>query len=436
MIEQVNSHTAEKNQPVIHRAPWVVADVAHEIYGDCRGIIEDGAVAVSDNIIKGVGRSKEIFQEFGGHSVQEHEYGALVPALINSHCHLELSHLDLADSGKKNKDAYESDPTLWIRDLIKARDSFLQGSSEAEGQVTARAVQSLEKMSAEGVGFVGDIGNSLESRTIGQGHRTEVKFLLELLGLSKESEEQSLARLEMVLADAAVDIACTAHAPYSTTPTTIKRIKESARLHNSLFSIHTAESVQEVEFLKNGKGVFLDFLVEREAWDGSFKSPGMGPVSYLDSLGVLDDRTLCVHAVHLDRDEIATLAARKTKVCLCPGSNRFLGVGKAPVTEFIAHGILPALGTDSLASNEILSIWREMCLLREDHPELSPATVFSMATRGGAEAWGIDSDMGTIAPGRQAGILSVEYPDTVRSGEDLLESLTTAGISAQAEWII
>ena len=83
-------------------------------------------------------------------------------------------------------------------------------------------------------------------------------------------------------------------------------------------------------------------------------------MEYLDSLGVLDSNTLCVHAVHVSKAEIVTLAEKKVRVCLCPGSNRFLGVGKAPVTEFLAHGILPALGTDSRASNTRLSMWREM----------------------------------------------------------------------------
>jgi cytosine/adenosine deaminase-related metal-dependent hydrolase len=161
----------------------------------------------------------------------------------------------------------------------------------------------------------------------------------------------------------------------------------------------------------------------------------MGSVHYLESLGVLNDKTICVHVVHVDHEEIEILASRKAKICLCPGSNRFLGSGKAPVTEFLAHGILPALGTDSRASNVLLSIWREMRLLREDHPELSPETVFSMATRGGAEAWGIDSELGTLEPGKHARILKVYCQSNINSSEDILEYMTTAGESVQVEWV-
>ena len=105
------------------------------------------------------------------------------------------------------------------------------------------------------------------------------------------------------------------------------------------------------------------------------------------------------------------------------------------MTEFIAHGILPALGTDSKASNAVLSIWHEMRLLREDHPDLSPGTVFSMATRGGAEAWGIAPEMGTLEPGKQAHILKVNCLSNMKSSEDILEHMTTAGESVQVQWV-
>jgi cytosine/adenosine deaminase-related metal-dependent hydrolase len=434
MINQAKSQPAKKNQPMIHRAPWVVADVSSEIHGDTPGIIEDGALIAAEGLIKAVGKSKDIIKEFGGYPIQEHECRVLAPALINSHCHLELSYLDLAGHGM-DQTTYTGDPTLWIRDLLRERDNFSKSVTDAEKQILSRASQTLRHMSSQGVGFVGDIGNSLASRLIAQGQSTKVCFLLELLGLTKESETHSLAGLEKVLSDDSLDISCTAHAPYSTTPLLIQEIKKGADRQARIFSIHAAESIQEVEFLQTGTGHFLDFLHERGGWDNSFKVPEMGSVHYLESLGVLNDKTLCVHVVHVDHEEIGILASRKAKICLCPGSNRFLGVGEAPVTEFLAHGILPALGTDSKASNAVLSIWREMRLLREDHPGLSPETVFSMATRGGAEAWGIASEMGTLEPGKLARILTVDCQDHVHSSEDAVEYLTTADKSVQVEWV-
>jgi len=434
MITQAKTYPPKSNQPMIHRAPWVAADVSSDIHGDTRGIIEDGAVFVSDGLIKAVGNSKDIIKEFGSYPIREYECGVLAPALINSHCHLELSHLDFSEPGI-GQPKYSGDPTLWIRDLIKARDNFPNNDIDAEKQILSKGSQTLQDMSDEGVGFVGDTGNSLASRLIGQGKSTKVFFLLELLGLTKESEAQAMARLENICSDDSLGVSCTAHAPYSTTPGLIRGIKKYADRQGQIFSIHAAESSQEVEFLQTGTGSFLDFLRERGAWDNSFIIPGKGSVHYLESLGVLNNKTLCVHVVHVGHEEIETLASRKAKICLCPGSNRFLGIGKAPVTEFLAHGILPALGTDSKSSNAVLSIWREMLLLREDHPALSPGTVFSMATRGGAEAWGIAPEMGTLEPGKQAHILKVDCLSNMKSSKDVLEYITTAGDSVQVQWV-
>jgi len=434
MVNQAKHHPAKKKQPMIHRAPWVVADVSSEIYGNTTGIIEDGAVIIAEGLIKATGKSKDMIREFSGYPILDHECRILSPALINSHCHLELSYSRLAGLGK-DQALYPNDLTLWIRELLKERDNFHQNTADADEQILNHARQSLQYMYAEGVGFVGDVGNSLSSRLIGQGQNVKVCFLLELLGLTEESEAQSLARLEKVSSDDSLDFSCTAHAPYSTTPVLIQKIKNETGQQDCIFSIHAAESGQEVEFLRKGTGYFLDFLQERGIFDYTFKVPGTGSVHYLDNLGILNDKTLCVHVVHVDRDEIEILASRKTKICLCPGSNRFLGVGKAPVTEFLAHGILPALGTDSKASNPVLSIWREMCFLREDHPNLLPGTVFSMATRGGAEAWGIEPEMGTLESGKLAQILSVDCKGNINSSEDVLEFLTTAGESVLVEWI-
>jgi len=432
-MKQAQQFPTENNPPIIHRAPWVVVDPAGRVSSETTGIIDDGAVLLADGRIMAVGKAREMVSEYPGYPVIDHEGRALVPGLINGHCHLELSYMPLADTDERRSD-YAADPTEWIRDLLKARESF-QRNEDAGEILLAAARQVLDRMADEGIVYVGDIGNALASREIGLDHRTQVSFLLEFLGLSKESEIQSIARLARVYSDEALDLSCTAHAPYSTTPNLIRKLKRMADSRDRIFSIHVAESPQEVEFLRGGSGKFLDFLRERGAWDNSFAVPGCGPVHYLERLDVLNRKTLCVHAVHLDPEEIAILASRKAKVCICPGSNRFLGVGKAPVTEFLDRGILPALGTDSRASNGVLSIWREMRLLRQDHPGVAPAAVFGMATLGGAKAWGIDSLLGSLAKGRLGRIVSVDCRSAVNSGPDLYEYLTTAGESVATEWV-
>ena len=432
MINQEESNLLKSSQPVIHRGPWLITGLTSDALAVPHGVIEDGALVIADGLIQALGTYKNIAREFGQYHTQEHEGSLLTPALINGHCHLELSHLDLASRTQKKR-SYNGDPVVWIRDLLAEKERFSRYNADAEKLIMSHARQTLHDMTAEGVVFIGDIGNFLTSRVIGHGQNTRVCFLLELLGLTNEAETKTIARLENVTANDSFNIGCTPHAPYSTSPGLIQAIKKQADRQSHIFSIHVAESKQEVEFLQTGSGVFKEFLLARGALDGSFTIPGKGSVQYLESLGVIDNKTLCVHAVHVDHAEIQILAKKKAKVCLCPGSNRFLGVGKAPVTEFLAHGILPALGTDSKASNEVLSMWREMRLLREDHPNLPPESIFAMATRGGAEAWGVASEMGSLEPVKRALVLKIKCNENMRSTQEIFEYLTTAGESVEAD---
>ena len=120
MTIQTKSHQAKNKQAIIHRAPWVVADTSAEIYTNTTDIIEDGAVVVSNGFIKTVGKFGEIRKEFSSLPIKEHESKVLAPALINSHCHLELSYLNLTEYCG-NQTFYSNDFTLWIRELLKSR---------------------------------------------------------------------------------------------------------------------------------------------------------------------------------------------------------------------------------------------------------------------------------------------------------------------------
>ena len=434
MTEPKKNPRSESQQSVVHRAQWLVVGMDPRSAGGGSGIIEDGALVLRAGKIQATGRYRDIARGINQHQIRDHGETLLTPALLNGHCHLELSHSTLAQKEGEQGKCY-SEPTAWIRDLLSERLSLVQDNTDAAELILNQARQTLQRMSAAGVAFVGDIGNSKASRNISHGQNIRVEFLLELLGLTKEAETKTLARLKHITADPGSSFSCTAHAPYSTTPALMQAIKKTACRLGHIFSIHVAESQEEIDFLRTGKGVFRDFLLERGAWDGSFTIPGKGAVFYLENLGVIDENTLCVHCVHLEEPEIEILAARKAKVCLCPGSNRFLGVGKAPVPAFLAHDILPALGSDSKASNEMLNMWREMRLLREDHPGIAPAAVFAMASRGGAEAWGLASQLGTLEPGKQAKVLAIRCKEPMATAGDVLEFLTTAGDSVQTEWL-
>lgn len=402
---------------VLHRAPWVLP-IAH-------APITDGAVAVRSGRVTAVGRFSDIKSNLADIRVVDHPDSVLLPALVNAHTHLELSHL-----AHLSRQPSPATFTGWIDKMLYARAR----SGLNDKTVLEAARESLTNQHHDGVIAVADISNTALPRTLSADFPGKLLCFKEYLGLRASGVEPSLQTLQTE----ADHHCCTAHAPYSTHADLLGALKKRATLAGHVFPIHVAEPETESDMISRGRGEFVDFLERRGFWDGSFQPTGIdnsGSVLYLHQLGVLDDKTLCVHAVHVSDAEIELLVQSGSRVCLCPGSNRFLGVGKAPVKEYLQAGMLPALGTDSLASNPEISMWREMKLLAEDHPGVDPAEILSMATAGGAEALGLDFEIGTLEPGRQARFLAVSLPDTVNTTKTVYEYLVNTGSLIQPHWI-
>ncbi|MEJ2033194.1 MAG: amidohydrolase family protein [Deltaproteobacteria bacterium] len=413
MIDQRAKKTRGKSLRILHRAPLVVPMAGPTV-------ISSGGVLCAYGRILAVGRFADLRSE--AEVIAEHEECVLIPALVNAHAHLELSHL--AALGRETAETASTGMAAWIAALLQQRET----AHASDEEIAAAARAALADLQKAGTILVADIGNRPESAILGKGINVEVLFFLEFLGLSRAAAEAGLTHLAATEAGTG----CTAHAPYSTAPRLLQTLKRRASGANHLFPVHVAESWDEIEFLRTGNGPFLDLLEGRGVWDGSFTTPASGAVEYLENLKVLDHRTLCVHCVHLTEEEIAILAAHRAKVCLCPGSNRTLDVGRAPVTNLLDAGLRPALGTDSLASNPGLNLWEEMRLLREDHPEVAPKEIFAMATKNGAAALAADGQLGSLAPGREARMLAIRQPS---SFSEIFEFLTTVGKEARIKWV-
>lgn len=393
----------------MHTAPWVVPV--------SRSPIANGGVVAADGRIVAVDEAEALAQRFPGIPVEDHPGCALTPALVNAHTHLELSHL-----AGLTGEPYPGSFTRWISRLLEWRDRL---GATGEAAETA-ADQAMAAQYASGVSVIADIGNTAIGRNLATAFAGVLLPFREYLGLAAFTLEKNRRRL----AEERDTTLCTGHAPYSTHPRLLQQLKARAARLGHPFPIHVAEPAAEQEMLGRGTGELVDFVRARGFWDGSFQATANGDggsIRYLDGLGLLDERTLCVHSIHVDADEIRLLADQGAKVCVCPGSNRFLRTGRAPVQAFLDAGILPALGTDSLASNPTLSVWREMQMLCEDHPETDPAAIFAMATRGGAEALGIGERFGTLEPGRQANLLAVPLPPTAATAAAVHAHLVTTG---------
>ena len=185
------------------------------------------------------------------------------------------------------------------------------------------------------------------------------------------------------------------HSPYTCSAATLKRAKDIARQKNVKLFVHVAETKAEVEQLQ--------------------EQHGTTPVRYLDSLGILDQDTVCVHCVWLDDEEIAILAQSNTSVSTCPQSNMKLGSGIAPLKELLNRNIPVGLGTDGCASNNTLDLFREMDICAKLHKvkELDPTAIpagqiLQMATWRGAEILGLQEKTGTLTLGKAADIILLD----------------------------
>ncbi|MDU9049094.1 MAG: amidohydrolase family protein [Candidatus Electrothrix sp. Rat3] len=394
----------------IHRAPWLLPISCPPL--------ADGGIAVRADRILDLGGFQQLAHHYPDAKIIDHPDAVLMPGLINAHTHLELSHLAYL-----SQEPAPTNFTCWIGHMLVER-----AKADADKKTILDAARTvLSQQEDQGVVAIADISNTGLIRELIPEFPGHLLCLKEYLGLRASELAAALNSLKKE-ADHPY-VCCTAHAPYSTHLDLLRALKKRATRLGQIFSIHIAESTAEHDMISQGTGEMRDFLEQRGFWDESFQPTGSdskGSVSYLHQHGLLDSRTLCVHCLHVTGQEMDLLAETDAKVCLCPGSNRYLGVGTAPVENYLRKGILPALGTDSLTSNPELSIWREIRLLAEEHPTVDPGDILRMATLGGAEALSLDKQLGSLAKGKEAAILAVKLTESVRNISSLAEYLVSA----------
>jgi len=134
----------------------------------------------------------------------------------------------------------------------------------------------------------------------------------------------------------------------------------------------------------------------------------------LDSLGLLDELTLCAHGIWLSNDEILSIAKSGASISHCIEGAMKLGSGVAPVPDMISLGVKVGLGTDGCASNNDLDLFSEMDFAAKIHkvfrkdPLACPAEqVLRMATIGGASALGLENETGSIEAGKKADLIAL-----------------------------
>jgi len=204
-------------------------------------------------------------------------------------------------------------------------------------------------------------------------------------------------------------------------------IRDAAGKNSLPLSIHLSESTEEADFIFNSSGPIAEELYPFAGWREFIPEPThCTSTALLDSAGLLNDATTAVHAVHLTLNDAEILKKRGVSVVISPRSNERLDTGKAPVALLKKFGIPLAIGTDSLASNDSLSLWDEIRFALDGFSgELSSGELFRMATVGGAEALSLGKSYGTLLPGSRADFQVVEAEGDM---ECILERVIVEGI--------
>lgn len=372
--------------------------------------VKNGAVAIEDDQIVAVGEAGEISAKFPSSDRDDLGPAAILPGLVNCHSHLELTVM------RGLLDDVENDFLSWLLKLNGIRAGLSPEDIEASTLLGA-----IEGARA-GVTCFGDVGRNGAAglRALEQAGLRGVVFQeTDFSPEDEKAEEYFLALKNKYLllkeqAGSLVEIGLSPHAPYTVCAGLFKKITEFALRENIKTTIHSAESAIEDNFMLRGEGVLA------EMWKkGGFpwQPPGVSTTEYLSSLGVLGSKPLLVHCVNVDDADLDLIAQSGSPVAHCPKSNAKFGHGIAPLEKFLRKGIAVGLGSDSVASNNACDLIEEARFaalmartVKDKEAFIGADEMLKMMTLGGAGALGLENNIGSLEPGKQADlcVISIE----------------------------
>jgi cytosine/adenosine deaminase-related metal-dependent hydrolase len=324
---------------------------------------------------------------------------AILPGLVNAHTHLEFSDID---SPLEPRGPF----TDWIRSVVTNRRGRTTNSGDA-------LQDGLAESTRAGTTLLGEIATNDDSVNLHQTPGPLVVAFRELIGLRSDQVEEQLAIARRHLqqptdsASGGIIPAISPHAPYSVHPDLFDRLVKLATQQRCPLAIHLAETRDELELLEHSTGPFVDLLTDFGVWrDGVLPTDGR-PLWYLQQMAELE-RGLVIHGNYLSDEEVGFLAAHENlTVVYCPRTHAYFRHDAHPWLRLLDCGARVAVGTDSRASNPDLSVWHELCFLRDRHPEVDPTKLLELGTLCGARAVGLQEQTGSLTVGKRADLCVV-----------------------------
>lgn len=310
--------------------------------------------------------------------------GLLVPGFVNAHCHLELSHLGGAVPRGCGFAGF-------ARAMGAARGRFTDGERFAAADAAAAA------MWHEGVAAVGDISNGPSSFAVKASSPLRFRSWIELFGLAVRDAGHLRPLLDYP------NTSLTPHSVYSVQDAPFREICAEG---SGPLSIHFMESAGEAELFA-GRGELAEWYAA-QGWSCDFLGYGM-PAERIVECVPAGRSVVLVHDCHVTQLDIDLIMSHFTAPvwwCMCPRSNDYISGLRPPVELLRRNGLNICIGTDSMASNDSLSMLEEVRALRG----MPLAEALTAATRGGALALGFD-ELGAVEPGRRPGLAVISGVD-------------------------
>ena len=364
---------------------------AHVIPVAPRSVLNDHAIAITGGRIVEILPTSLALTRFQAQDVVRLERHALIPGLVNLHCHAAMTLMrGLADDR----------PLMsWLQDHVwPAEAKHVSDEFVHDGSLLAMA-----EMLRAGVTCVNDMYFFPEA-TARAALRAGMRACLGMIAIEFPSPyapdvngylQKGLATRDAYVGEALLSFAMAPHAPYTVGDEAMKRIAVLAEELDLPIHTHVHETRDEIE--------------------QGMAQAGVRPLERLRRLGLVGPRLIAVHSVHLEDVELDLMAREGVTVAHCPSSNLKLASGFARVADMRARGLRVGLGTDGAASNNRLDPWTEMrtaALLAKgmsgDAAVVSAAEALEMATIEGARALGIDREVGSIEVGKAADLAAVD----------------------------
>lgn len=370
---------------------------AHYIFTGHTEFIKNGVLTLDDHgTIADLSSLGNQLQEQAG---TEFYNGILVPGFVNTHCHLELSHM-------KGALPTAAGMTAFCKGIMNLRSSL----TEVEQQNAMR--QADEQMQAEGIVAVGDISNTAQSFAVKQASLLHYHTFVECFGLKEEQADTLLQQAQAVAARASqlgLSASLTPHAPYSMSERLFAASVKAGE-EKGVVCIHNQESADEQELFATKNGSMRDFFGKSvDNFTILYTSPLQRVLHYIAH----QTHLLLVHNTYtsLADYQLAASCNDHTFWILCPRSNLYIENRLPDVRMLHSAGARIALGTDSLSSNTSLSILEELKVLSTHFPDIGLKNLLQWATLNGAQALGCDKQLGSFDIGKSPGICLLEGID-------------------------